>query len=390
MEHFVIELMIDELARGPLFIFIFLFYVVLYPVAMIILNIGFTKSPYKAKKIISDKDLPIVSVLLCAKNEEKNISETIEALLKLDYPREKTHFIIVNDDSTDSTGSLIEKYAKLDARILMMNTGDMPASPLIAKARAIDWGMTQTKGEWVFFTDADTIVAPSWLRSMLQNAGDETGIIGGPLTVKDQGTLVSRIEKSVWAYVQMYSIGMSGIGKTFTTNGPNMAIRKSIYEQTGGLPSLGNVLADDLAIYKLCVIANREVVYTTNPAALLVMKPLNSYYKLLYQSRRWLKGGVVHEKKYRLFLGMVFSYATFFGLFMVFGWLISIPLFAMFWISKIIVDMVYIYLQKKRLGVSQLLQNYLFFQVHKTIVLITMPISLVINKSITWKGKTYY
>lgn len=383
------ELIINELARGPLFIFLFMFYVVLYPVAIILLNIGFTKSPYKAKKIISDKDLPIVSVLLCAKNEEKNISETIEALLKLDYPREKTHFIIVNDDSTDSTGSLIEKYAKLDARILMMNTGDMPASPLIAKARAIDWGMTQTKGEWVFFTDADTIVTPSWLRSMLQNAGDETGIIGGPLTVKDQGTLVSQLEKSFWAYVQMYSIGMSGLGKTFTTIGPNMAMRRSIYEQTGGLLALDSVLADDLAIFKLGMIANREVVYTTNPGALLEMKPLNSFKKLFSQARRWLKGGVIHEKQYKLLLALVACYATMGGLLMLFGWLISLPLFVMFWVSKIVVDLVYVYQQKKRLGISQLLQNYLFFQVYIAIVVIVVPISLVIKNSINWKGITY-
>ena len=62
---------------------------------------------------------PKVSVVMPVYNAEKYIAETIESILSQTF--EDFEFIIVNDCSTDKTREIIEKYAKQDRRIRLIN-----------------------------------------------------------------------------------------------------------------------------------------------------------------------------------------------------------------------------------------------------------------------------
>src|SRR3989344_5053584 len=53
---------------------------------------------------------PKVSILIPAYNEEKNISKTIESVLKLNYPKNKIEIIVIDDSSTDKTAQIAEKF----------------------------------------------------------------------------------------------------------------------------------------------------------------------------------------------------------------------------------------------------------------------------------------
>jgi len=62
-------------------------------------------------------DFPACSILIPAHNEEKVIGPTIEAMLRLKYPRDKLQILIINDGSTDATKEIIESYVKADSRV---------------------------------------------------------------------------------------------------------------------------------------------------------------------------------------------------------------------------------------------------------------------------------
>ena len=73
---------------------------------------------------VPDEHLPGVSIVVPCHNEEKVIAHTIEALLALDYPREKLEILIVNDGSTDRTTSAVRSVEpSLTMRISSFSRG---------------------------------------------------------------------------------------------------------------------------------------------------------------------------------------------------------------------------------------------------------------------------
>ena len=79
--------------------------------------------------ISSSRELPIVSVVIAARNEEKHLPDILRDLVKQEYPIEKLEVIIVNDRSSDSTKEILEEASKSYIFI----KGDICNSNLIRK-----------------------------------------------------------------------------------------------------------------------------------------------------------------------------------------------------------------------------------------------------------------
>ena len=104
--------------------------------------------------------LPLVTVILPARNEEKYLARCLDTLLAQDYPN--FEIIAVNDNSTDRTAEIIESYARRYVRVV---TIDAPPTPegWVGKNWACIQGYNQATGDYIFFTDADTEHAPNAL-----------------------------------------------------------------------------------------------------------------------------------------------------------------------------------------------------------------------------------
>jgi chlorobactene glucosyltransferase len=102
----------------------------------------------------SATELPPLSVLVAAKDEEANIGRCIAGLLAQDYPR--LQVIVIDDRSTDRTGEIIEQYAARDARLIALHVSELPPG-LFGKNNAMRMGVERATGEWLCFSDADCI-----------------------------------------------------------------------------------------------------------------------------------------------------------------------------------------------------------------------------------------
>lgn len=113
------------------------------------------------------EDLPFLSILVPACNEEETIERAMRSLLAMDYP----HFevIAVNDRSTDATGTLLERLAQEDPRLRVEHVHRLP-SGWLGKNHALYVASTRAKGEWLLFTDADVVYAPKTLRKAVAYA----------------------------------------------------------------------------------------------------------------------------------------------------------------------------------------------------------------------------
>lgn len=108
------------------------------------------------------KRFPLVSILIAAYNEKFVISRTLEALISLDYPREKLQ-VIVADDSIDETREIIDNKVEQLRRSGIEAIVSRRASRLGFKSGALNQTAPLLKGEYVLLLDADSTVTPEVL-----------------------------------------------------------------------------------------------------------------------------------------------------------------------------------------------------------------------------------
>ena len=128
----------------------------------IVLNLRTLKKPDKKSRL--PDTVPLVSILVPARNEERNIAACINSLLKQDYPNYE--ILVLDDNSTDSTATIVRKTAEKDSRIRILSGTQLPEG-WAGKPFACYQLAMKAKGDWFLFVDADTIHAPHMLRSIL-------------------------------------------------------------------------------------------------------------------------------------------------------------------------------------------------------------------------------
>ncbi|MCB2182692.1 MAG: glycosyltransferase [Desulfobulbaceae bacterium] len=114
---------------------------------------------------LEGKDLPLVSVIIPALNEEENIREALSSVLALDYPN--LEILAVNDRSTDSTGDILDEMAHHYPRLKVIHLKTLPPGWL-GKSHALYRGAQQAGGRYLLFTDADVVMERSTLRRALK------------------------------------------------------------------------------------------------------------------------------------------------------------------------------------------------------------------------------
>ena len=117
-----------------------------------------TKIKRKPKVPTTPDELPSVSIIIAAYNEEKVIARRIKNLLEQDYPKEKMEIIVASDGSTDRTVEIAKKYEDQGVRVLdfKKNRG---------RAAVHNDAVDVAKGEILFFTDAETIFEKDFVKN---------------------------------------------------------------------------------------------------------------------------------------------------------------------------------------------------------------------------------
>ncbi len=116
------------------------------------------------------QDLPAVSIIVPARNEERNIRRCVTSLLEQDYPR--CEVIVVDDESTDATPAILDEIAQAHPhgnRLWVLRLRELPPG-WAGKPHAMQSGAEEAHGDWLLFTDADTWHAPYALRDAVAQA----------------------------------------------------------------------------------------------------------------------------------------------------------------------------------------------------------------------------
>ncbi len=341
------------------------------------------------KSVLADAQrLGPVTVLVTARNEVRDVPRCIASLVALDYPRELLQVILVDDLSDDGTGELIDAAAAAHPYIVAVHSRDLPASGLEAKARGIAHGFDRATGEWVLITDADAAVHPQWIRHLLGRVEERTGVVGGALVVEAEG-FVGIVERVSWAFVQAFSLGMAGWGVPFVVLGPNMAVRRSVYERAGGLRAAKFRVAEDLALFGLVISQGYTAQNYLDAETAVTLRPVPSARHLLSQQRRWLGGGLSYGAVYTIFLSLSFGWGFGIALFVLAGWLLSPPLWLGFVAAKMAVEGIIFFIERRRMALRAHVRYLLVLEVYHAFVFFVLPLSFLFSRRVRWMGDGY-
>ena len=115
---------------------------------------------------------PTVSVVVAARDEERNIETAMRSMLAQDYPAYE--IVAVDDRSTDRTGVILDRLAAENPRCKCLHVTDLP-SGWLGKNHALQFGADHSAGEWILFTDADIHMDPTALGRAIRFC-DERGV----------------------------------------------------------------------------------------------------------------------------------------------------------------------------------------------------------------------
>lgn len=229
--------------------------------------------------------LHALSVIVAARNEEKNIGSLLDSLTSLQYPTEKFEIIIVNDRSTDSTADVVESFRKTNSQIRLItietNTSEMPH-----KKNALRAGITEAKFEILVFTDADCVVGKEWLRSISDAFTEETGVVAGysPYHAGSSSAFL-RYEENKNSLTAAFAVGS---GHAYMCTGRNFAYRKKVYKEVNGFERIKQSISgdDDLFLQVVQRVTEWKIRYMTAAESFVRTIPPDSFRQFVNQRTR--------------------------------------------------------------------------------------------------------
>lgn len=231
----------------------FLQLLILFFLLLIFLNLlQNLKRLHGHEKVKLRKPLPLISVLVPARNEEKNIENCVTSLLQSDYPH--LEIIVLDDNSSDRTYEITQEIAKQHKKLKVIK-----GEKLMPGWNGKNWACHQlskaARGEWFLFTDADTTHKPLSISTALSEARRRRSVFV---------TCIPRFITKTWAeklyfpvvhfvFVALLPFKLINYSKDSRLSfgiGPFLFIKRDFFLSFGGYEAIKTELVDDLALAK--------------------------------------------------------------------------------------------------------------------------------------------
>lgn len=205
------------------------------------------------RKLQSGENLPFVSVIVPARNEELKIARCLESLLKQDYAQYE--IIVIDDRSTDNTAEIIERIAASNTRIKFVRNSQDAPSGWIGKCNALVKAVPHATGDWFIFTDADTCHSPQSLRLSVQHALTQNADLISFMPVQELGSFWERLVMPVLLGSFLIGDPLNKINDPQDSRayayGQYILIKRSVYGSVGGHSSVRDQILDDIVLARI-------------------------------------------------------------------------------------------------------------------------------------------
>ena len=207
-------------------------------------------------------DAPLVSIVIPARNESRNIAQCLESVLASTYAR--LEVIVVDDHSTDDTGSIAASIAARDPRVRVLVPPPLP-SDWFGKQWACASGAATATGTILGFLDADTRPAPDLVTRVVNAMATRHADLLSVAGTQELGGFWERlVQPQVFTILlQRYGstehVNRSRFASHKIANGQCLWVRRDAYDAVGGHAAVRDKVAEDLALAQYWFRAGRTV-----------------------------------------------------------------------------------------------------------------------------------
>lgn len=312
-----------------------------------------------------------ISVIIPARNEEKNIAQLLQALQEQTYPKELFEIIVVDDHSTDGTVNIVQQYPAV--KLLRLIEDDINSY----KKKAIETGIAAATGDLIVTTDADCLPSKDWIKTIAAFKEQLGSVfIAAPVTLTpnpsplrgEGGNSLLSIFQQLDFMVLQGITGAAVYKKSLSMcNGANLAYEKNVFTEVDGFAGIDNIASGDdmLLMHKIRPKYPEKVHYLKSKEAIVSTQPMNTWKEFFNQRIRWAsKAKHYGDKRILPVLLLVYLFNLSFlalaiaGFFCSYYWVYLAGL----WIAKTIIEFPFVYSVSLFFNKRSLMKYFFFFQ----------------------------
>lgn len=262
----------------------------LYCIIILVFTWGWFKLFQGCQEKANSQNALRISVIVPARNEEDHMIDLLKDMEHQDYPSSGYEVIIVDDQSSDRTAEVVQRFIQdhpwIDIKLIRNDDHKLSGS----KKEALAAGISAASGELILTTDADCRFGRRWISAMSSFFNDDVELVAGPVSYIASRGILNQFQ--ALEFLGMMAAGAGGVraGLPFICNGANLAYRKRTFLALQGFTGNQHILSGDDVFLMHKVKRERghcSIRFAGTPDALVRTTPVASLGAFIRQRIRW-------------------------------------------------------------------------------------------------------
>jgi poly-beta-1,6-N-acetyl-D-glucosamine synthase len=245
-----------------------------------------------------------LSVIIPARNEDRNIGKLLQALQEQTYLKELFEVIVVDDHSTDATAAIVRQFQSV--KLVQLKEDGINSY----KKKAIEAGIAASTGELIVTTDADCIPTNDWLKLLVAFKEEKRSVfIAAPVVIDCNNSFLQVFQAMDFMVLQ----GITGAAvykqKMSMCNGANLAYERQAFYSVNGFAGVDHIASGDdmLLMHKIWKQYPDRVHYLKSKDAIVSTQPMKTWKAFFNQRIRWASKAKSYDDK-RIFAVLFLVY----------------------------------------------------------------------------------
>lgn len=279
---------------------------VLLSIVLLVVYLGVWRrlSSYQNMILFEKKELPFLSVIICAKNERLNLENHLHKILNQEYP--EFEVVVVDDNSDDGTNEYLRDLKEKHNNLLVYKFDQPKIS--YGKKEVLEFGIQQATSEYLVLTDADCYPkSEKWLLSMADGFENDHEIIFGIGQYEQEDTFINRIIQMDTGFIAMNYLSFALVNTPYMSVGRNVGYKKNLFKKVGGFKAHYHLSSgdDDLFVNELPKETKTAIIIDSKSQTVSV--PKQSFKGFFNQKTRHVSAGMHYRWGNLLILSVFYS-----------------------------------------------------------------------------------
>lgn len=251
-----------------------------------------------------------ISIIIPARNEERNIKACINSIINQYYPATLFEVLVVDDHSTDNTAAIVSSYQLPNIKLISLKDFIAPNEINSYKKKAIEIAIHQSSGELIITTDADCIAPKNWLQTIAVFYQEKKpDLIVMPVAINCSNKFIEIFQ--ALDFMTLQGITGASVHKKFHSmcNGANLAYTKKAFNAVNGFSGIDNIASGDdmLLMHKIFKQDANAVLFLKSKEVIVQTQPVHTIKEFFNQRIRWASKADKYDDK-RIFGVLVLVY----------------------------------------------------------------------------------